>query len=304
MSNPKNKFSLYLTCFTLFLFVFISCNNKPDGVLKHRKMVDFLTELHKLDGALSVKGFGNAQDRENVYYYNALLEKYEITKAEFDSSLVWYTKNPKRFDKIYTEVIVNLNLEDSILKQRIAAYEDSVMNAVKQFDIWNKARKFTLNKDSNRTHIDFEIQNGEFYSQDIYDLKFLHRVAPSDSSLNQFAVLRIHYENGITDSVFTITHNDSILRRYNLHLTARHKLRIERLSGSILGSSKYNGVQNAFIDSISLTREYSPIIQKKMQIEIQQNDSLMQNADKLQIRLPHMPKSKKYSKLNLENIKE
>jgi hypothetical protein len=267
-------------------------------------MVDFLTDLHKLDGSLSVKGLGNTQDRENVYYYNALLEKYEITKAEFDSSLVWYTKNPKKFDKIYTEVIENLNLEDSILKQRIAAYEDSLMNAVKQFDIWNKARKFTLNKDSNRTHIDFEIHNGEFFSQDIYDLKFLHRVAPSDSSLNQFAVLRIHYENGITDSVFTITHNDSILRRYNLHLTARHKLRIERLSGAILGSSKYKGVQNAFIDSISLTREYSPIIQKKMQMEIQQNDSLMQIADKLEIRLPHMPKSKKNRKLNLEKSKE
>lgn len=291
MSYPKSKILKYLFSFTLLLFFLISCSNHPDGVVDHRKMVNFLTDLHKLDGALSAKGFVNSGDRENVYYYNALLEKYGITKAEFDSSLVWYTKNPKKFDKIYNEVIEYLNVEDSILKQRLVAYEDSLMNAVKQIDIWKKSRKFALNKDSVRNKIDFVVDSTELYSQDIYELKFLHRVAPSDSSLNQHAVLRIHYENGITDSVFTKTYNDSILRRYKLHLIARHKLKVERLSGSLLGSSSYKGGQNAIVDSISLTREYNPVIQKEIQQEIEQNKTKLLNIDSSRIRLPHMPKS-------------
>lgn len=269
----------------------ISCNNRPDGIVNHQKMVNFLTDLHKLDGALSVKGYADSQNRENIYYYNALLEEYGITKAEFDSSLVWYTKNPKKFDKIYNEVIEYLNVEDSLQKQRTLAFEDSILNAVKQTDIWKKSRKFAFNNDSTLNRIEFDIDSAELFSQDIYELKFLHRIAPSDSSTNQHAVLRIHYENGFTDSVFTKTHNDSILRRYNLHLVARHKHKIVRLTGSILGSSSFKGIQNAFVDSISLTREYSPVILKEIQQEIEQNKNSVLNKDSARIRLPHMPKS-------------
>ncbi|HRZ96360.1 MAG TPA: DUF4296 domain-containing protein [Paludibacter sp.] len=287
----RNKITPFLISFTIVLFVMISCNNKPDGIINQGKMARFLTDLHKLDGALQVKGLGATQDRENIYYYNSLLKKHGITKAEFDSSLVWYSKNPKKFEKIYSKVLVELQLEDSIHKQKMLAYEDSVMNAVKNIDIWNKNKKYILTKDSARNNIDFKIKGTDLFAQDIYELKFLHRIAPSDSCVNQSAVFRIHYENGLTDSVFTTTHNDSILRRYNLHLVARFKQKIDSLSGSILRSSKYKGVQKAFVDSISLTREYSPVIQKEMQQEIEQNKTGNINIDPKKIRLPHMPKS-------------
>jgi len=291
MQYQKGKILKYLFSFTILILFTISCNNRQEGIVNHRKMVNFLTDLHKLDGALSVKGFADSQSRENIYYYNALLEKHGITKAEFDTSLVWYTKNPKKFDKIYNEVIEDLNVEDSLLKQKTLAFEDSLMNALKQIDIWKKSKNITLNKDSARNRIEFVIDSAELFSQDVFELMFLHRVAPSDSSSNQHAVLRIHYENGFTDSVFTKTYNDSILRRYKLHLVARHKLKIKRLTGSLLGSSTSKGIQNAFVDSISLIREFSPVIQKETQQEIEQMKSNALNIDSARIRLPHMPKS-------------
>ena len=287
----KNKISGNIISFIFITIVIVSCNNKPEGIIKQGKMARFLADLHKLDGGLSMKGFSATQDRENVYYYNSLLKKYDISKAEFDSSLVWYTKNPKQFDKVYNEVIEYLNVEDSIQKQKMIAFEDSLLNAPKEIEIWNKPKRFALTKDSARNKIEFLIDSIELFSHDIYELKFLHRVAPSDSGLNQHAVFRIHYENGITDSIFTKTINDSILRRYNLHLVARHKHKIERLTGSILESSSYKGVQNAIIDSISLSRKYSPIIQKEIQKEIEKNNSGNLNNDSTRIRLPHMPRS-------------
>ncbi|MDO9154187.1 MAG: DUF4296 domain-containing protein [Paludibacter sp.] len=298
--NPKSSTLHYLICFTFFTFVMISCNNRPSVVINQGKMVSFLTDLHKLDGALSVKGLGATQDRENIYYYNALLLKYGITKDQFDSSLVWYTKNPKKFEKIYVKVLLHLNEEDSVVKKRIMVYEDSIKYAIKRFNLWNKPVKMLLTKDSARTSVDFEIVSTELFSQDIYELKFLHRIAPSDSCLNQRSVFRIHFANGETDSIFTNTHNDSVLRRYKLRLVARYNLKVERLTGSLLGSSTYKGVQNALLDSISLIHEFSPKTHEKMRLELKQlkADSIkidsLQKIDSLHRRLPHMPRSNKF----------
>ena len=90
-----NSFSRTFILLSGIMLLLAACNSRPDGVMSKSEMVDFLTDLHKLDGALATNGIGSSQDRENIYYYNALLKKHEITKDNFDSSLVWYSKNPK-----------------------------------------------------------------------------------------------------------------------------------------------------------------------------------------------------------------
>jgi len=290
MLSPRIKIFFYCVCFVFFTIVITSCDNRPAGVLNQHKMISFLTDLHKLDGTLEVSGLGTAQDRENVYYYNALLKKYGITKDEFDSSLVWYTKNPKKFDKIYTQVIIRLNFEDSVLVKKRLAMEDSVINADKIINIWNKNNKYLITKDSARTKIDFEIKGIELHSKDIYELTFLQRIAPSDSSSDKHVVFRIHYVNGPTDSIYTKTKSDSILRRYKLHLTARQNLKIERITGSLLGYRKFKGKQNALVDSILFTRQYSPKIQQSLREEELKAEAELHNNNIPRRRLPHMPK--------------
>ena len=72
---------------------------RPDGVLSSNKMVIVLTDLHRLDGVLQVKSYLHGQKDEEAAYYDAVLSKHGVTRAEFDSSLVWYTHHPQRFNK-------------------------------------------------------------------------------------------------------------------------------------------------------------------------------------------------------------
>ena len=97
-------------CFWLVVagFILTACSSRPDGVMSQREMKEFLTDLHLLEGLISYDPTLMSDDRMQVYYYNALFSKYGITKADFDSSLVFYTKQPKRFERIYAGVVRNI----------------------------------------------------------------------------------------------------------------------------------------------------------------------------------------------------
>lgn len=74
-------------------------------------MEQLLYDLHKTDGVISVRELNYNHDEELKRYYQTTLAKHGVTQAQFDSSLVWYTDNPKRFNKIYPAVIKRLQAE-------------------------------------------------------------------------------------------------------------------------------------------------------------------------------------------------
>lgn len=105
-------FRLKHILFALVLLVgMLSCTIRPKNVLSKSEMVDVLYDLHKTDGVVHVQAVSYVQDEELKKYYESTLLKHGITQAQFDSSIVWYTDNPKRFSKIYPIVIRRLQAE-------------------------------------------------------------------------------------------------------------------------------------------------------------------------------------------------
>ena len=88
-----------------------ACTLRPKNVLPKSKMTEVLYDLHKTDGVVFVKGCNYNHDEELKKYYESTLLKHGVTQAQFDSSLVWYTDNPKRFNKIYPKVVKRLQDE-------------------------------------------------------------------------------------------------------------------------------------------------------------------------------------------------
>jgi len=85
-----------------------ACTYRPSHILSKKKMAAVLYDLHRTDGIVLLKGVTYNKDEELKKYYEATLLKHGVTQAQFDSSLVWYTDNPKRFNKIYPIVIKHL----------------------------------------------------------------------------------------------------------------------------------------------------------------------------------------------------
>ena len=261
MSNQFNK-PLIRFIIAIGIILFISaCNGRPKGVLNQSEMTEVLTDMHLVDGSYAVQGLGSDQNIDKSVYYTAVLNKHGVTQAEFDSSLVWYTKNPKKFEKIYNEVLVQLTNRDKDVKKGMFHPVDSVELAKVKAYLWDKRTRYNFTKDSTHTRLDFVITNSGLLMGDVYILKMLQRIAPQDSSTKQHVVLRINYANGKVDSAYAVAHNDSLLRRYTLHLPALRKLKIKSISGELLGNKVYKGKMGSTLDSITLIRVYNPKMQ-------------------------------------------
>jgi hypothetical protein len=237
-------------------------------------MTEVLTDLHKLDGSLAAKGILYGKPDEKNAYYSSVLKKHGITQAQFDSSLVWYTKNPKKFDDVYIKVLENLTNLDNDIKKGKYHPVDSVELAKIKYNIWNKRFKYALTKDSARTRLDFEIPDQGFLLADVYVLKFTQRIAPEDSCDEPVIRFQINYLNGGVHGVVKTAYHDGITRRYMFRLTSTHPYKIKSISGQLLGSSAYKGKFNATVDSITLTRIYNPAKQDSIMKILQKTDSV------------------------------
>jgi hypothetical protein len=100
------------------LFIFASCKEKdevqrPDDLLTQDEMVAVLTDIHLIEGARTgLVIMGDSVGGVNEHY-KAFFVKHNVTQAQYDSSFVYYSKNPKVFDKIYERVIENLSVIES-----------------------------------------------------------------------------------------------------------------------------------------------------------------------------------------------
>lgn len=102
---PKNRWF-----FVLGTLCFVLCTSscRPRGVLSSRQMREVLYDLHYTEAVLQVSGYNYGHDEAVSRYYYETLRRHDITQAQFDSSLVWYTDHPERFNKIYPKVLVML----------------------------------------------------------------------------------------------------------------------------------------------------------------------------------------------------
>lgn len=264
---------IFIVVITLFAGIFsTSCNRGTKAVLNQKEMENLLFDMHVLEGSLRASGAGYGLEDEKNAYYRALFDRYGISKEEFDSCLSWYTRHPKNFERIYTNVITRIDsLRSDVERGKFHPVDSLALSGIAS--LWDLPTKYTFTKDSARNKLYFEIKNSDLLANDRYELSFLHRVAPSDSSINPHVVMYVNYLNGYVDSIYSVTKNDSTLRRYTLKFKARKDLKIKSLSGYILGNDSSVGKMSAFIDSLKLIRRYNPYRQDSIRAVVLKMDS-------------------------------
>ena len=249
----QNKIS---SIFLFTVLLLLTGCNRPKGVISQSEMESVLTDLHKLDGAMAAKGIAYAQWDQKNEYYVSVLKKHGINQAIFDSSVVYYNRDPKKFERIYDNVIKNLtDLQTDVNKGKYHDIDSSEIHKIK-YNIWNGRTKYVLTKDSARSRVKFEINDQGFMLDDMYTLRFLQRISPKDSSTNKLIRFQINYEDGYTHGIIKKVKADHVTRRYTLRIWSTHPYKVKSISGELLGSTVYKGKQDAMIDSITLMRMY------------------------------------------------
>lgn len=97
----------------LVLFSLLACKpSVPSDYIQPGEMEDILYDYH-VGKAIAQLEDANREQREydQVLYLNAVLRKHGVTKADFDSSLVYYYTRADRFEDIYKKVAKRLGDE-------------------------------------------------------------------------------------------------------------------------------------------------------------------------------------------------
>jgi len=106
-----------------FLFAaFLSCkddltkiNNK--NIIPKEEFVDILVGIHLIDMISNSPNFSRKYKPDDTVDINqSVFDKYHVTRAQFDTTVSAYIRQPEAYIKIYDEVLLKLNYMLDTLK--------------------------------------------------------------------------------------------------------------------------------------------------------------------------------------------
>jgi hypothetical protein len=115
----------------VFCFVLHACiDSKKKYVIPEKELVDVLVDLHLADGMTEYTNVAGFTDYylDSASLYTAIFNKHGVTRAEFDSTLSYYSTRTERFQKIYEKAALKIRLMEQETTKEAYPEPDTVLN--------------------------------------------------------------------------------------------------------------------------------------------------------------------------------
>lgn len=142
--------------FFILLFSLIGCqqHKKKVKLIPREKFVQVLTDIHLADGvAYSGNYLSTYHHIDSLNYSQYVFEKNGVTKAQYDTTMAYYTAHADKFNKVYDEVIANLTRMEGDLEKEKREQQDSIRSQ----NLWVGQSEYKLPEDGPRNKINFGI---------------------------------------------------------------------------------------------------------------------------------------------------
>lgn len=243
--------------------VVVSCtSSRPDYVLDEDDMEELLYDIHKAH-FIDNDNYDLRTDGGRQYaMFLSVLKKHDVTRAEWDSSLVYYCIHADQLDKIYASLTERLEYEASSMGASMGDARDStnIWSEEKNILLMGSApyttRQWTLNTDS-------LLKPGEKVM-----MNFIALYVSENVEKRATAVLCMRLAN---DSIIERHQTITSTGRYSLEIALTDSLPIKSLMGVFMmhqpqyadeSSAMSNSTQVLCIENISLTHELPASVHK------------------------------------------
>lgn len=200
----KTIFRFQLCCIFLLALILTGCKVKrPNGVISEAKMENLLYDYH------IAKAMGESlpynENYKKALYIEAVFKKHGTTEADFDSSMVWYTRNTEYLSKIYEKVNVRLKAQRDQINHLIALRDKKPHTSTPgdSIDVWAWQRSALLNNIPLNNKFTFVLPSDtNFKKRDIlqWEINYHFLNNQVDSTNAAIMAMQIIYEN---DSIYT-----------------------------------------------------------------------------------------------------
>ncbi len=234
-----------------------SCKKKmPSSVLRPKAMEDVLYDYHLAQAIANDFNGADRYKKELILQY--VFEKHNTTQAQFDSSLVWYTRNTLEMGKIYENLSKRFQQADSSLVLHAEGQAQMAVPLVGDtVDIWLKDRLCclaTVNM-ANKLTFAIEVADTNFKARDSYrwmlDAHFLQQDTAGQYAFMQLSIL---YKN---DSIASV--NRVVTEGYNALFIPTDSLPIKTVRGDVYfrGDTLTHQVRTLLLHKLSLMRYHT-----------------------------------------------
>jgi len=115
--------------FFCFLILLVSCHSKKNEaklkIIPEDKFIKVLIDYHLAEGVSSTQLFHKRYNNCKAFNItDSVLHRYGYTKANFDSTVSFYSDDPEKFDAIYDKVIASLSRIQAEVQKKMAKEKD------------------------------------------------------------------------------------------------------------------------------------------------------------------------------------
>lgn len=142
---------IIISVLALLLVASASCSRRPDGILSEARMAEVLAELgiaEQITFRQSDNDFSSDSSRRVMR--QAIFAKYEITPAQFDSTLGWYGHHIDDYARLYAKVDARIERRQRQLAAR--GGKESVGN-----DLWPLSPTISIGEHDAMQGFSFEV---------------------------------------------------------------------------------------------------------------------------------------------------
>ena len=267
------KKGLYMV---IALGVLSACGKKiPDDIIQPDAMQDLLYDYHLASTMSSSLPYTESYQKDA--YFDYVFQKHHVTEAEFDSSMVWYTRHAEELATIYRNLQERLEREEKQMKEQVAKRDNQIDVSMSgdTVDVWQDRTLYWLSASSLTNKVVFDLKTDTtFKPQDAMELQADFHFIPSKATSGKAVMaLNFYFDN---DSVQGLTRIVTRPGKQRLYLRPDSAFTIQSVSGFIYYSNNEHPDASLLVDDIRLTRYHNHEMPQELV------DTLKQERDTLQ----------------------
>ena len=275
------RVAIYLMMVAMSSLLLTACEpTVPSQYIQPDDMEDLLYDYFVSQG-MAQQDFseGSKVDYNRELYLDAVLKKHDVSRADFDSSLVYYYIRSDRFFKIYKRVQERLG-EDAMLYGASASEVERFTVTSLTGDtanIWNGPRTALLVPYAPYNRLTFHVQaDTAFRKGDTFMLNFVSEFLYQSGSKDALAFIAVKYAN---DSVASFNTHFSMSGNTQLRTSSDSEKDVKEVNGYIYLGQGYDATVNLrmfIIRDIQLVRFH-----KSKEVEVPDEDEESKSKSRL-----------------------
>lgn len=220
------------------LMAFVSCKvEMPKDVIPQGKMEEILYDYHMVQSMSSEYASDSFKEK---LFYEYVFAKHNVTKEQFDSSMVWYNRYPKHMLKIYENLEAKLEKEIDAFGDIKGTLDEGVsLNvaylATDTAELWTSTPSKMLLATPLHSNLTFAFETSDtaFVAGDSLSFSFNASFVPGRSEgikQEAYAAVIVDYIDGTSEnSSVSITNSGAVA----LSLNRNYQSRLKAMSGFV-----------------------------------------------------------------------